>query len=67
MDDVGVSTDTAFRDIPPGVGFETVYFGTEKLGRLPLIDSLLLCSLPDLHLWNVQGTFSQMLYIPVSA
>ena len=39
MDDVGVSRDTAFREIQPGVGFETVYFGTEKLGGLPLIDS----------------------------
>ena len=35
--------------------------------RVRFTSALLLYSLPDLHLWNVQGTFSQMLHIPMSA
>ena len=29
--------------------------------------ALLLCSLLDLYLWNVQETFSWMFYVPMSA
>ena len=32
-DDVGVSSDTAFREIPPGAGFLTADFVQEKLGE----------------------------------
>ena len=41
--------------------------GWREAHRVRFTPALLLCSLPDLHQWNVQGTFSQMLYIPVSA
>ena len=41
--------------------------GWREARRVRFTPALLLCSLPDLHLWNVQGTFSQMLYIPMSA
>ena len=39
IDDVGVSRDTAFREIQPGAGFETDDFVKEKLGGLPKNDS----------------------------
>ena len=41
--------------------------GWREAHRVRFTPALLLCSLPDLHLWNVQGTFSQMLYISISA
>ena len=34
IDDVGVSRDTVFKEIRPGVGFEAGDFGKEKLGEI---------------------------------
>ena len=38
IDDVGVSRDTMFHEIPPGAGFETGDFVKDKLGGLPWND-----------------------------
>ena len=49
IDDVGVSTDTAFQEIRPAAGFETGDFGKEKLGRLPWNDSYSKKGYKDFH------------------
>ena len=41
--------------------------GWDEAHRVRFTPALLLCSLPDLYLWNVQGTFSWMSYVPMSA
>ena len=41
--------------------------GWGEAHRVRFTPALLLCSLLDLYLWNVQGTFSWMFYIPMSA
>ena len=41
--------------------------GWREAHRVRFTPALLLCSLPDLYLWNVQGTFSWMSYVPMSA
>ena len=41
--------------------------GWGEAHRVRFTPALLLCSLLDLYLWNVQGTFSWMFYVPMGA
>ena len=41
--------------------------GWDEAHGVRFTPALLLCSLPDLYLWNGQGTFSWMSYVPMSA
>ena len=41
--------------------------GWDEAHGIRFTPALLLCSLPDLYLWNVQGTFPWMFYVPMSA
>ena len=41
--------------------------GRVRLTEFTSSSALLLCSLLDLYLWNVHGTFSYIFYIPVGA
>ena len=41
--------------------------GRGEAHRVRFTPALLLCSLLDVYLWKVQGTFSWMFYVPMSA